>query len=80
MSGVIPQLVDMFFEFCSKDTVAEGAKLEIEVDPAVYECLDCGAVSEYADFAENYVCKSCGSKELRLKSGYGMQIVSAAII
>ncbi len=80
MSGVMPQYVQSFFKVIAKDTIAKDAVIEIETDPAVYLCLECGANTEYDSPGPEYVCHKCGSPSLRLLSGYGFQIVSVAIV
>ena len=80
MSGIMPQYVQSFFEVIAKDTIAKDAVIEIDLDPAVYRCLDCEKITTYHKLGPEYVCQHCGSKSLRLLSGYGFQIVSVAIV
>lgn len=80
MSGIIPSYVQSFFDVISKDTKANGATIEIELDPAVFVCRKCGEKTVYEALGPEYVCKSCGSQALRMTTGYGFQIVSVGII
>ena len=79
MSGVVSKYVQSFFEVIAKDTIAAETEIEIIVDPAIYQCADCGAKTRYTKPSPEYLCNNCKSKSLRLLSGYGFQIVSVAI-
>jgi len=80
MSGVIPSYVQSFFDVISKDTIAKGAQIIIEPDPAVFVCRKCGEKTVYAALGPEYVCQSCGSQALRMTSGSGFQLVSVGIV
>lgn len=80
MSGVVSSYVQSFFDVISKDTIANGAEIVIEPDPAVFVCRKCGEKTVYDELGSEYVCQSCGGAALRLTSGYGFQIVSIGIV
>lgn len=80
MSGIVPQLVQSYFDVLSKDTIARDAKLIIDIDPAVYICCDCGAKTVYTEQAPHFECEKCASRSLKLISGYGFQIVNVGIV
>jgi len=80
MSGVIPSYVQSFFDVISKDTIANGAEIIVEPDPAVFICRKCGEKTVYDKLGPEYVCRSCGSQALRMTSGSGFQIVSVGIV
>lgn len=80
MSGVMPEYVQSFFDVISKNTVASGANITIESDPAVFHCRKCGEQTVYEALGPEYVCGHCGSPALHLLSGYGFQIVNVGII
>jgi len=80
MSGVMPQFMQSFFDVISKDTIARGAGLEIQTDPAVFRCKECQRTTVYNELGPEYVCHACGSEMLQLISGRSFQIVSVAII
>ncbi len=80
MSGILPNYVQSFFDVLSKGTLAEGAQIVIESDPAVFMCRQCGAETVYPELAAEYVCSQCGSSALRLTGGYRFQIVNISIV
>jgi hydrogenase nickel incorporation protein HypA/HybF len=80
MSGVMPAYVQSFFDVIAKATIAEGAEILVEHDPAVFICRHCGEKTAYAELGAEYLCRHCGSRALRLTAGYGFQIVSVAIV
>lgn len=80
MSGVMPQFMQSFFDVISKGTIAEGAELDIQRDPVVFRCRECGRTTVYDELGPEYVCHACGSESLFLVSGRSFQIISVAII
>lgn len=80
MSGILPNYVQSFFDVLSKGTIAEGAQIVIESDPAVFMCRQCGTESVYSEPGAEYVCSQCGSPALRLTGGYRFQIVNISIV
>jgi hydrogenase nickel incorporation protein HypA/HybF len=68
------------FEFVSKNTIAEGAKLNVEIEPAEIKCNTCGFVGEAhyhgPEIHESSVvqrvfinCPKCGSNVTEVLSG-----------
>lgn len=80
MSGLIPYYCRSMFEFIAKGSIAEGCELAIEEEPAVFKCLECGEISCFDAVRPEFVCNSCGSKQLRLIDGYKSQIVNMSMI
>ncbi len=58
LSQVVPDCVAFYFEIMTKDTIAEGAKLNINFIEAKAKCASCG--NEFA--AEDMImkCPACG--------------------
>jgi hydrogenase nickel incorporation protein HypA/HybF len=67
LSGVVPDLLESAFETFKKGTIAEGARLEIEIVPFAFRCRRCGGES----FPEEppYACSACGSGDIELLGG-----------
>ena len=77
LAGVLPALVQEYFNIVSAGTAAEQARLIIEKAPAVITCLDCGADSETESFA--FACPACGSAGIRLLKGREFYVESLEI-
>ena len=86
MSAIVPESVEVFFDYLSQGTLAEGAILHFERVPIEMTCLDCGQqadLSEWADALPQAImmealhrgCK-CGSKRLRVTEGVGFKMMS----
>ena len=86
MSAIVPESVEVFFDYLSKGTLAEGATLHFERVPIEMTCLDCGQqadLSEWTDEPPQAImmealhrgCK-CGSKRLRVTGGVGFEMTS----
>jgi hydrogenase nickel incorporation protein HypA/HybF len=65
LSGVVPDSIEFCFEACSKETLLDGARLEIELVAAEGRCPLCGKQSPVEAFFDP--CPSCG--------GFGLEIV-----
>jgi len=75
LSDLEDEWMQKYFDYVSKDTVAEGARLKIERVPAVLACTSCGNRFEVdrtrmADAA----CTRCGAQKFTLVSGRGYHI------
>ncbi len=81
-----PEQLRFCFEIASKETLAEGADLEIQRKPAELECRNCGATFKWKpvdDPAYHLVgprlqCE-CGASDIRVVSGREMQVVSMTV-
>jgi hydrogenase nickel incorporation protein HypA/HybF len=51
----------------SKDTVAEGARIEFEIIPVKTACADCKA--EFSPKTVRLDCEKCGSTNIQITSG-----------
>jgi hydrogenase nickel incorporation protein HypA/HybF len=70
LSGLEDEWIQRYFDYLSKDTLAEGAILKIERMPIVVQCSACSTSSEteMADMG-NLACPACGGKGSTLLSG-----------
>jgi hydrogenase nickel incorporation protein HypA/HybF len=86
MSAIVPESVEVFFEYLSKDTLAEGANLHFERTPVEMTCQECGRqldLSEWLEEAPQLIMQKafaqgceCGSKNLRVSGGVSFGLVS----
>jgi hydrogenase nickel incorporation protein HypA/HybF len=67
MSGAVPDLLESAFATYKTGTLAEGARLTLEVVPVKLRCPDCGGatVREETDFS----CAACGSRRVEIVEG-----------
>jgi len=86
MSSIVPDSVEVFFDYLSRDTLAEGAQLHFEILPLEMTCLDCGqpvALDAWAGERPHVIMSkafaqgcACGSKNLRITGGVGFELLS----
>ena len=72
LSCVMPDAVRFSFDVCAKDTVVEGAALEIIETPGRARCRDCG----YGGALVRLVgcCSVCGGVNLRIVAGEELKV------
>ena len=80
LSGILPDYMAAFFDMISQNTIAQGAELIIEIEPAVFLCRDCGEKTSFDRYGPDFICSNCNSENLSLLSGKSFQIVSVAIV
>ena len=70
LSDLEDDWIQRYFDYLSKGTLAEGAKLKIERTPIMVQCNACSTSYE-ADMARmsDLVCPACGEKGGTLLSG-----------
>ena len=73
-SGVVPQCIQDYFDVVSKDTVVEGAFLDIRRLPVVIRCNSCQKESSINRL--HVACPVCGSTDLKLIQGREFYIES----
>ncbi|WP_457566274.1 hydrogenase maturation nickel metallochaperone HypA [Caldithrix abyssi] len=60
LSGVVPEALEFCFEAATKETMAEGCRLEIVYLKAQAECSGCGFKFETDQFLN--LCPQCGEQ------------------
>ena len=81
LSDLVNEWVQHYFDYLSKDTIAEGAKLDIERSPVVFRCDGCEK-SFQVDIKKikEVICPDCGGKKNTLISGREYYIKNIAVI
>jgi len=70
LSDLQDEWLQRYFDYISKGTLAEGARLVIERTPVVLKCANCAKeIPVKAGEMNDMVCPECGNKELTLISG-----------
>jgi hydrogenase nickel incorporation protein HypA/HybF len=76
LTAVVPEAMRFCFDLVVEGTVAEGARLEIDLRPAAAHCRTCGADTELND--PIVLCR-CGSADVDVVSGRELQITSITV-
>ena len=75
---IVPEYLTFAYETLTKDTIAEGSALEVEVVPVVIECRECGWSGEVeGDYF--YQCVECKSNKVEIKSGKELYLKSLEV-
>ena len=78
ISGVVPESLEFCFAVCAKDTVVEGARLEIERVDAVGRCKHCG--EEFNLLKNDFTCPSCSGSKWDVVSGRELVIKGLEVV
>jgi hydrogenase nickel incorporation protein HypA/HybF len=75
LTAVLPTAVEFAFQILSKDTIAENARLSIEIIPLKIRCLECGKESVLQDY--DPFCPECDSAMVNIIQGkHEMRVAS----
>ena len=70
LSDLEDEWIQRYFDYLSKETLAEGARIEIERTPIVMRCNGCSASYECElSKMDDVSCPACGGKSCTLLSG-----------
>ena len=67
LASVVDDSIQFYWDIISKDSIAEGAKLEFRRVPAVLHCWNCEA--EFSPNGRDYLCPQCGSARVKVVAG-----------
>ncbi len=67
LSSLVDDSVSFYWDIISKDTIAEGARLDFRRIPAEMLCLDCSR--HYSPSPDELACPDCGSIHVKVVSG-----------
>jgi hydrogenase nickel incorporation protein HypA/HybF len=67
LAGIVDESVQFYFDFVSRETMAEGAKLVFRKVPASFRCGSCGKEFEFR--GENWTCPACQSPGPEILTG-----------
>jgi hydrogenase nickel incorporation protein HypA/HybF len=74
---VVPDTLEFYFEFVSKGTVCEGARLEQELIPARLRCASCER--EWEIDLPIFMCPDCGGGSVEVASGEEFEVESIEV-
>lgn len=67
LSCIEPRSLEFAFEVLSRDTPAQGARLDFDIQPIVVKCLSCEQESAVEEFPSP--CPQCRTSEVVLMAG-----------
>jgi len=74
MIQIVPEIFKFAFGEAVKDTLAEGAEVNIEILPFKARCRQCGRESDPT--GDSFNCVNCGSTDLEIVQGKELFIKS----
>ncbi len=81
MSDIQEEWLQKYFDYLSRDTIAEGAQLNVERIPAVFQCEECR--EEFSlNFKENikFSCPKCQGSKVNIIAGREFEIRELQVI
>lgn len=78
LSGIEAPLLENAYPLAAAGTIAEAAKLDIEVAPVVIRCRDCSTETEVAP--NRLICGNCGGFRTSLVSGDEMLLAHLELL
>jgi hydrogenase nickel incorporation protein HypA/HybF len=67
LSGLADDSIQFYFDFMTKGTLAEGAKLNFKRIPARMKCRACG--EEFSTAPDEWICPKCGQWQAEVIAG-----------
>ena len=67
LSGFVPDCIEFYFETLSKDTIAEGSKLDFDIIPAKFRCRNCSTIVSPEGMI--WTCPNCQSQSMEVIGG-----------
>ena len=74
---VIPDTLEFYFEFVARDSVCDGARLELDVIDARLRCRPCAF--EWDIEIPAFRCPKCGGSEVEIVSGEEFEVESIEV-
>jgi hydrogenase nickel incorporation protein HypA/HybF len=76
LCAVVPDAMTFCFELATEGTVADGARLDVDIRPGTARCHSCDAHFELAD--PILLCP-CGSADVEVLAGRDLKILSMEV-
>ncbi len=77
MSGVVDESVQFYFDFLSKGTIAERARLSFKMVPTMARCRGCGQSFELKEF--DWACPYCQGNSMEIIAGQELFVESIEV-
>lgn len=79
LSDLIPEWMQRYFDYVSRDTIAENAVLAIEKIPALLRCRACAHEFTLDRESWQFTCTACESSDVEIVSGREFTVKSIEI-
>lgn len=76
LCAAVPDSMLFCFDLVTQGTVADGARLDLDIRPGTAHCRDCGTDFELADLI--LLCR-CGSADVEVTAGRDLRILSMEV-
>ena len=77
LSGLVDDSVQFYFDFLTKDTAAEGYKLNFKRVPPKMKCRACG--EEFSPAPDEWICPKCDQWQAEVVAGKEFYIDSIEV-
>ena len=77
ISCVEPRTLAACFEILTEGTLAEGAKLKLDIAPLACRCAACGHA--FTLTRRRFVCPQCGDENIHFNGGHGMTLMAMRV-
>jgi hydrogenase nickel incorporation protein HypA/HybF len=76
LCAVVPDSMQFCFELATQGTLADGARLDLDVQPGAARCRTCGSQFDLPDLI--LLCQ-CGSADVEVLAGRELKILSMEV-
>lgn len=76
LCALVPDSMQFCFELATSGTIADGARLDLDVQPGAAHCRTCG---QSFDLPDPILLCPCGSADVEVTSGRDLKIVSMEV-
>jgi len=78
MRGIVPEQLQFCMEFLTRETAAEGARLEVETIPVHGLCRQCRTKFNVEGFS--FICPKCEGSEIDTLSGMELNVKEIEVV
>jgi len=74
LRGIVPEALDLAFAEAAGGTVADGAKLTLQIAPAKARCRACG--KRFRPTVDSFLCPKCSRADVEIIEGNEILLLS----
>jgi hydrogenase nickel incorporation protein HypA/HybF len=76
LCAVVPDAMTFCFELATEGTVADGARLDVDIRPGTARCRSCG---KHFELTDPILLCPCGSADVEVLAGRDLKILSMEV-